>query len=102
MYLEIDICPMIESAKRKWGSLEDDEREALNYAFTNAIMHVERVAKHRQYPVRLRRGVVHIHWFRIGHAVLRSRCSETTCRSSSIWHGSLNVTGGGTARRLQF
>jgi hypothetical protein len=69
MYLEVDICPMVESTKRKWGSFEDDEREALNYAFTDAIMHVEKVAEHRHYPVRLRRGVVHIHWFRIGHAV---------------------------------
>ena len=69
MYLKANICPMIESAKIKWGRFEDDEREALNYALTDAIMHVERVAEHWHYPVRLRRGVVHIHWFRIGHAV---------------------------------
>jgi hypothetical protein len=37
MHLEVDICPMIDSAKEKWGCLEEDKRVALNYAFTDAI-----------------------------------------------------------------
>ncbi len=69
MHLEVDICPMIGSAKKKWGLFEEDERAALNCAFTDAILHMERIAEHRQYPLRLRRGIVHIHWFRSGHAV---------------------------------
>jgi hypothetical protein len=60
---------MIASARTKWGCLEEDEREAFNYAFTDAIFHFERIADHQYYALRLRRGVVHIHWFRIGHAV---------------------------------
>jgi hypothetical protein len=55
--------------KEKLGEFRRRERAALNYAFTDAILNVERVAEHRHYPVRLRRGVVHIHWFRVGHAV---------------------------------
>jgi hypothetical protein len=69
MHLEVDICPMIASAKQKWGCLEEDERTALSYAFTDAILHMEKIAEHHHYPLRLRRGIVHIHWFRIGHAV---------------------------------
>ena len=69
MHLEVDICPMIDSAKEKRGCLEEDERVALNYAFTDAILHFERIAEYRHYSLRLRRGVVHMHWFRIGHAI---------------------------------
>ena len=69
MHLEVGICPMIASAKSKWANLEEDERVALNYAFTDAILHAERIAEHQYYALQLRRGIVHIHWFRIGHAV---------------------------------
>ena len=69
MHLEVDICPMIASAKQKWGCLEEYERAAFNHEFTNALLHRERIAEHRCYPLRLRRGIVYIHWFRIGHAV---------------------------------
>jgi hypothetical protein len=30
---------------------------------------MERIAEHHHYPLQLRRGIVDIHWFRIGHAV---------------------------------
>jgi hypothetical protein len=69
MHLEVDICPMVESAKKKWGCFEEDERAALNYAFTDALLHTERIAEHQYYSLRSRRGIVHIHWFRIGHAI---------------------------------
>jgi hypothetical protein len=54
-HLGVEDCPMISSAATKWGSLDEDERAALNYAFYDAIMRVEKVAEHRFYLLRLRR-----------------------------------------------
>ena len=68
-HLGVEDCPMISSAATKWGCLDEDERAALNYAFYDAIIHIEKVAEHRFYLLRLRRGIVHVHWFRIGHAI---------------------------------
>jgi hypothetical protein len=79
MNLEVDICPMIISAKKKWESIEDDERTALNYAFTDAICHFERIAEYRHYSLRLRRGIVHMHWFRIGHAIFEIAVFRNYC-----------------------
>lgn len=79
MHLEVDIYPMIASAKEKWGCLEEDERLAANYAFTDAILHIERVAEYRYYSLRLRRGIVHMHWFRIGHAIFEITVFRNYC-----------------------
>jgi hypothetical protein len=69
MHLEVGVCPMVESAKTKWINLEEDERAAFNYAFADAILHAEKIADHHYYRFRSHRGIVDIHWFRIGHAV---------------------------------
>jgi hypothetical protein len=71
MHLGVEDCPMTSSAARKWGCLEEGERAALNYALNEAILHAQRVAEYRYQLLRLRRGIAHIHWFRIGHAIFQ-------------------------------
>jgi hypothetical protein len=62
---------MTSSTARKWECLEEDERAALNYALNEAILHTQRIAEYRCQLLRLRRGIAHIHWFRIGHAMFQ-------------------------------
>jgi hypothetical protein len=69
MRLGVEDCPMTSTAARKWIDLDEGERAALNYAFSDAILHTQRVAEYRVWLLRLRRGIVHVHWFRIGHAI---------------------------------
>jgi hypothetical protein len=68
-HLGVKDCHMTSSAATKWSCLDEDERAALNYAFYDAIMHIRKVAEYRFYLLRLQRGIVHMHWFRIGHAI---------------------------------
>lgn len=70
MLLEVYDCPMISSAARKWVEFGDDERAALNYALNDAILRTQHVAEYRYRVIRLRRGIAHVHRFRIGHAII--------------------------------
>jgi hypothetical protein len=69
MHLEVEHYPMTSSATRKWVCLGEGEQAALNYVLNDAILHIQRVAEYRHQLLRLRRGIAHVHWFRIGHAM---------------------------------
>jgi hypothetical protein len=69
MHLEVEHCAITSFAARKWGCLGEGERAALNYALNDAIFRTKLVAEYRYQSLRLRRGIAHIHWFRIGHAI---------------------------------